>query len=178
MDRRNILQPKVHRGRLTAEGFRFAVVVSRWNDFLTDKLTNGAVDALEGLGAAEDAVEIFKVPGSFELPLASLKAAESGRFDAVIAIGVVIRGETPHFDFVAGEAAKGVANASMKTGVPVAFGVITADTVEQAINRSGVKAGNKGYEAAMSAVEMVNLLREMNAEEVVQGKDKAFQNVV
>lgn len=173
------MQPKVHRGRLNAEGFRFAIVVSRWNDFLTDKLAAGAVDALEGLGAAEDAVEIFKVPGSFELPLAALKAAESGKFDAVIAIGVVIRGETPHFDFVAGEAAKGVANAAMQTGIPVAFGVITADTLDQAINRSGVKAGNKGYEAAMSAVEMVNLLGQINADEAVeQGKSKAFQNVV
>ncbi len=153
-------------------------MASRWNDFLTSKLVEGAVDALEGAGAAEDAVEIFKVPGSFELPLAALKAAESGRFDAVIAIGVVIRGETPHFDFVAGEAASGIARASMQTGVPVLFGVVTADTVEQAMNRSGVKAGNKGYEAAMSAVEIVNLYREMKAEtQAAKGKDKVFPHV-
>lgn len=174
-----ILQPKVHLGRLTAEGFRFAIVASRWNDFLTSKLIEGALDALESLGADENEVEIFKVPGSFELPLTSLKVAQSGKFDAVIAIGVVIRGETPHFDYVAGEAAKGVGQASMQTGVPVLFGVVTANTVEQAINRSGVKAGNKGYEAAMSAIEIVNLYREMNAqEEQVKGKDKVFSHVV
>lgn len=172
------LQPKVHRGRLNAEGFRFAIVASRWNDFLTSKLVDGAVDALESAGAAEDAVEIFMVPGSFELPLAALKAAESGRFDAVIAIGVVIRGETPHFDLVAGEAASGVSRASIKTGVPVLFGVVTTDTVEQAINRSGVKAGNKGYEAAMAAVEVVNLYQEMQAEEAkTKDKDKVFPHV-
>ncbi|MBL8184870.1 MAG: 6,7-dimethyl-8-ribityllumazine synthase, partial [Blastocatellia bacterium] len=146
------MQPKVHRGRLNAEGFRFAIVASRWNDFLTSKLIDGAVDALESHGAAESDVEIFKVPGSFELPLTSLKLAESGRFDAVIAIGVVIRGETPHFEYVAGEAAKGIGQAGMQTGIPVMFGVVTADTLDQAINRSGVKAGNKGYEAAISAV--------------------------
>lgn len=176
--RRINLQPKVHRGRLNAEGFRFAIVASRWNDFLTSKLVDGAVDALESAGAAEDAVEIFMVPGSFELPLAALKAAESGKFDAVIAIGVVIRGETPHFDLVAGVAASGVSGASIKTGIPVLFGVVTTDTVEQAINRSGVKAGNKGYEAAMSAVEVVNLYREMQAEKIqAKGKDKVFPHV-
>jgi 6,7-dimethyl-8-ribityllumazine synthase len=176
--RRINLQPRVHRGRLNAEGFRFAIVASRWNDFLTSKLVDGAVDALESAGSAEDAVEIFMVPGSFELPLAALKAAESGKFDAVIAIGVVIRGETPHFDLVAGEAASGVSRASIETGVPVLFGVVTTDTVEQAINRSGVKAGNKGYEAAMSAVEIVNLYREMQAEKVkTKGKDKVFPHV-
>ena len=173
------MQPKVHRGRLSADGFRFAIVASRWNDFLTDKLVDGAVDALGSLGAREDAIEIFRVPGCFELPLTCLKAAESGKFDAVIAIGVVIRGETPHFDYVAGEAAKGVAQAAMQTGVPVLFGVVTANTLEQAINRSGVKAGNKGYEAAMSAVEIVNLHREIGGEQK-QGisKDKVFPHVV
>jgi 6,7-dimethyl-8-ribityllumazine synthase len=155
------LQPKVHAGRLNAEGFRFAIVVSRWNDFLTSRLIDGAVEALEGLGAAENAVEIFKVPGSFELPLTSLKVAESGKFDAVIALGVVIRGETPHFDYVAGETASGIARASLQTGVPISFGVITANTVEQAMNRAGVKAGNKGYEAALAAVEIVNLHKSM-----------------
>ena len=173
------MQPKVHRGRLNAEGFRFAIVVSRWNDFLTSKLVDGALDALESLGADENAVEIFKVPGSFELPLTSLKVAESGKFDAVIAIGVVIRGETPHFDYVAGEAAKGVGQASMQTGVPVLFGVVTTNTLEQAINRSGVKSGNKGYEAAMSAIEIVNLYREIDGqEEQTKVQDKVFPHVV
>ena len=155
------MKPKVHIGRLNAEGFRFAIVVSRWNDFLTSKLVEGALEALEGLGAAEASVEVFRVPGSFELPLTSLKAAESGKFDAVIALGVVIRGETPHFDYVAGEAASGITKASMDTGIPIAFGVITANTLEQAINRTGVKAGNKGYEAALAAVEVVNLHKTM-----------------
>ncbi|MGI8408856.1 MAG: 6,7-dimethyl-8-ribityllumazine synthase [Pyrinomonadaceae bacterium] len=173
------MQPKVHRGRLNAEGFRFAIVASRWNDFLTSKLIDGAVDALESHGVDEKAVEIFKVPGSFELPLTSLKVAESGEFDAIIAIGVVIRGETPHFDYVAGEAAKGIAQASMQTGVPVLFGVVTANTLEQAINRSGVKAGNKGYEAAISAIEIVNLYRQIGArEEKLKGKEKVFPHVV
>ena len=118
---------------------------------------------VEWASNADDAVEIFKVPGSFELPLTSLKAAESGKFDAVIALGVVIRGETPHFDYVAGEAASGIARASLETRVPISFGVITANTVEQAINRAGAKAGNKGYEAAMAAVEIVNLHKGMEA---------------
>lgn len=173
------MQPKVHRGRLNAEGFRFAIVVSRWNDFLTSKLVDGALGALESLGADENAIEIFKVPGSFELPLTSLKVAESGNFDAVIAIGVVIRGETPHFDYVAGEAAKGIGQASMQTGVPVLFGVVTTNTLEQAINRAGVKSGNKGYEAAMSAIEIVNLYREIDGrEEQTKVQDKVFPHVV
>jgi 6,7-dimethyl-8-ribityllumazine synthase len=173
------LQPKVHQGLLTAQGFRFALVVSRWNDFLTSKLAEGALDALERLGAAEEAVEIFKVPGSFELPLTAHKVAASGRFDAVICLGVVIRGETPHFDYVAGEAAKGVGQAAIQTGVPVLFGVVTTDTLEQAINRAGVKAGNKGFEAAMSAVELVNLYKTMDGGEgASEAKEKVFPHVV
>ena len=172
------LQPKIHRGKVNAEGFRFAIVASRWNDFLTSKLIDGAVDALESAGAAEGDVEIFMVPGAFELPLAALKAAQSGRFDAVIAIGVVVRGETPHFDYVAGEAAKGVSHASLETGVPVMFGVVTTDTVEQAINRSGLKAGNKGFEAAMAAVEVANLYRDIAENEQGKGREKAFPHVV
>ncbi len=176
---RYILQPKVHRGRFTAEGFRFAIVASRWNDFLTSKLVDGAVDALQSLGADEGSIEVFMVPGSFELPLTAMKVAQSGKFDAVIAIGVVIRGETPHFDYVAGEAAKGVGQVGMQTGVPVMFGVVTTNTLEQAINRSGVKAGNKGYEAAMSAVEIVNLYREIGDQnEKLGSKEKAFPHVV
>ena len=163
---------------MNAERFRFAIVASRWNDFLTSKLVEGAVDALESAGASESDVEIFMVPGAFELPLAALKAAQSRRFDAIIAIGVVIRGETPHFDYVAGEAAKGVSRASLETGVPVMFGVVTTDTVEQAMNRSGLKAGNKGYEAAMAAVEVANLYRELAQDEQAKGRDKAFPHVV
>lgn len=173
------MKPKVHRGRLNAEGFRFAIVASRWNDFLTSKLIDGAVEGLESLGASDGEVEVFMVPGSFELPAAAKRVAESGRFDAILALGVVIRGETSHFDYVAGEAAKGVGQVSMQTGVPVMFGVVTANTLEQAINRCGVKAGNKGYEAAMSAVEMVNLYREIGSQGEEQGQDKkAFPHVV
>lgn len=173
------MQPKIHQGILNAQGFRFAIVVSRWNSFLTEKLVEGALDAFERLGADETAVEIFKVPGSFELPLTAQKIAESGNFDAVICIGVVIRGETPHFDYVAGEAAKGTAQASMKTGVPVLFGVVTTDTLEQAINRAGVKAGNKGFEAAMSAVEVVNLYKGMESgEEPSAAKEQVFPHAV
>ena len=150
----------MHQGRLSAGGFRFALVASRWNDFLTARLVEGALDALERLGADEGAVELFKVPGSFEIPLAARKAAATGKFDAVICLGTIIRGKTPHFDYVAGEAAKGVAQAGIETGLPVLFGIVTADTLEQAIDRAGVKAGNKGFEAAMSAVELVNLYKE------------------
>lgn len=158
------MEPVTHQGRLSAGGFRFALVSSRWNDFLTARLVEGALDALERLGADEAAVEHFRVPGSFEIPLAALKAAQSGRFDAVVCLGTVIRGQTPHFEYVAGEVTKGVAHVSLQTGVPVLYGIVTADTLEQAIDRAGVKAGNKGFEAAMSAVEMVNLLKSVNGE--------------
>ncbi len=154
------MQPVTHQGRLNAEGFRFAVVSSRWNDFITGRLVEGALDALERLGAAEASVEHFRVPGSFEIPLLASRVAKSGRFDAVICLGVVIRGQTPHFDLIAAEVTKGVAAAGMESGLPVVFGVVTADNVEQAIDRAGVKAGNKGFEAAMSAVELVNLYKE------------------
>ena len=164
------MQPKIHRGRTNAEGYRFAVAVSRWNDFLTSKLLEGALDALSAHGAADDAVEVIKVPGAFELPLAVMKAAETGRFDAVIALGVVIRGETPHFDYVAGEAAKGIAQAGMKTGAPAIMGVVTTDTLEQAINRCGGKAGNKGYEAAVAAIETADLFRTMSEGEEKDGR--------
>jgi 6,7-dimethyl-8-ribityllumazine synthase len=138
---------------------RFAIVASRWNDLIVSRLVGGAEDALRRLGAPADAVTLARVPGSFEIPLAAKRLAESGRFDAVICVGAVIRGETPHFDYIAAEVTKGIASASMETGVPISYGIITANTVEQAIDRAGVKAGNKGFEAAMSAVEMVNLLR-------------------
>ena len=153
------MEPATHQGRLSAGGFRFALVSSRWNDFLTGRLVEGALDALERLGADAGAVEHFRVPGSFEIPLLALKLAESGRFDAVVCLGTVIRGQTPHFEYVAGEVTKGIAHAALQTGVPVLYGIVTADTLEQAIDRAGVKAGNKGFEAAMSAVEMVNLYK-------------------
>ena len=154
------MEPATHQGRLSAGGFRFALVSSRWNDFLTGRLVEGALDALERLGAEESSVEHFRVPGSFEIPLLAHRLAKSGKFDAVVCLGTVIRGQTPHFEYVAGEVTKGVAQAAMQTGVPVLYGVVTADTVEQAIDRAGVKAGNKGFEAAMAAVELVNLYKE------------------
>jgi 6,7-dimethyl-8-ribityllumazine synthase len=158
------LQPKVHQGRLNAEGFRFAVVASRWNDFLTSRLVEGALDALERLGADEKAVELFRVPGSFEIPLLARKVAASGNWDAVICLGTIIRGQTPHFEYIAGEVTKGIAQAGMETDVPVVYGIVTADTLEQAIDRAGVKAGNKGFEAAMSAVELVNLYKSVTGD--------------
>ncbi len=153
------MQPKIHQGRLNAEGFRFAIVASRWNDFLTSRLVEGALDALERLGADEKSVELFKVPGSFEIPLLARKVAATGKWDAVVCVGTIIRGQTPHFEYIASEVTKGIAQAGMETDVPVVYGIVTADTLEQAIDRAGVKAGNKGFEAAMSAVELVNLYR-------------------
>jgi 6,7-dimethyl-8-ribityllumazine synthase len=153
------LQPITHQGRLNAEGFRFAIVASRWNDFLTARLIEGALDALERLGAKEELVAIYKVPGSFEIPLLTRKLAASGKYDALICLGTIIRGQTPHFEYIANEVTKGIAQAGMETGIPVVFGVVTADTLEQAIDRAGVKAGNKGFEAAMAAVELVNLYK-------------------
>lgn len=162
---------------MSAAGFRFCVVVSRWNDVFTSRLADGAVEALTNAGA--DSIEIFHVPGAFELPVACLRAAQTGDFDAVIALGVVIRGETPHFEYVAGQAAAGILQASIKSGVPVLFGVITADTVEQAKARAGEKGDNKGYEAALSAVEMVNLFRAMDAaKEQGRPDEKVFPHVV
>ena len=161
---------------ISAEDFTFAIIVSRWNDALTSKLQDGAIQALAKAGTPRDSIEIFRVPGAFELPIASMKAAETGIFDAVIALGVVIRGETPHFDYVAGQAAAGIMQASIETGIPVMFGVVTADTAEQAEARCGGSVGNKGYEAAMSAIEMANLAREM--EGLLEGEDKVFPHVV
>jgi 6,7-dimethyl-8-ribityllumazine synthase len=138
---------------------RFAIVVSRFNSFITDRLLGGATDALARHGAADDMVDVVKVPGSWEVPLVAGELARQHRYDAVICLACVIRGETPHFDYVAAEAAKGVAHVSAETGVPVAFGVLTTNTLEQAIDRAGAKSGNKGFDAAMTAVEMANLLR-------------------
>ena len=161
---KKLLQPVIHQGRLNAEGFRFAVVASRWNDFLTSRLIEGALDALERLGADEKSVEVFRVPGSFEIPLLAKRLAASGKWDTIICVGTVIRGETPHFEYIAAEVTKGIAQAGMETNVPVVYGIVTADTLEQAIDRAGVKAGNKGFEAAMSAVELVNLYKAVNSE--------------
>jgi 6,7-dimethyl-8-ribityllumazine synthase len=143
----------------SAYGFRFAIVASRWNDSLVSRLVDGALEALKESSAEDKSIQTYRVPGSFELSLCALKAAESGKFDAVICLGVIIRGETPHFDFVATETARGINEVALKTGVPAMFGVITANTVEQATARAGVKQDNKGYEAAMAAVELVNLYR-------------------
>ncbi len=148
-------------GALKADGLRFAIVASRWNDLIVSRLIGGAQDALIRLGALRDHLTLVRVPGSFEIPLVARRLAASGRFDAIICVGAVIRGETPHFDYLAAEVTKGMASASLETGVPIAYGMITADTVEQAINRAGVKSGNKGFEAAMAAVEMANLLKEL-----------------
>ena len=153
------MQPETHQGILNAKGFRFAIVASRWNDSLVSRLIDGALDALAELSADENAVEVFRVPGSFEIPLCALKAAESGKFDAVICLGVIIRGETPHFDYIATETVRGIGEAALKSGVPLLFGVITADNIDQAIDRAGEKLSNKGFEAARAAVELVNLYR-------------------
>ena len=148
-------------GELQAEGLKFAIIVSRFNEFITGKLLEGAVDALIRHGAAEKNIDIIKVPGSFELPLVAKKAAQKKSYDAVICLGTIIRGATPHFDYVAAEASKGIATASMDTGVPIAFGVLTTDTIEQAIERAGTKSGNKGWDAAMVAIEMAQLLKKL-----------------
>lgn len=148
-------------GNLDAGGMKFAVIVGRFNRFICESLLNGAVDCLQRHGAAPDGIDIFWVPGAFEIPLAAQKAAQSGNYDAVICLGVVIRGATPHFDYVAGIAANGMARVALDTGLPVLFGILTTETIEQAIERAGTKAGNKGWDAALSAIEMVSLLRKM-----------------
>jgi len=150
---------KVWEGQLSAAGLRFVIVVSRFNSFITDRLLAGAMDALTRTGAAADSIEIIKVPGSWEIPLVAGEMARTHRYDAVICLSALIRGDTPHFDYIAAEAAKGIAHASLETGVPVSFGVLTTNTLEQAIDRAGAKGGNKGFDAAMSAIEMANLLR-------------------
>jgi 6,7-dimethyl-8-ribityllumazine synthase len=151
-------------GHLSAKGYRFGLIVGRFNEFISSKLLSGALDALKRHEAQDDHVEIYWVPGAFEVPLVAKKLAASGRFDAVICIGAVIRGGTPHFEYVASEVAKGIAHVSLETQVPVMFGIITSDTLEQAIERAGTKAGNKGWDAALGAIEMVNLLKAISAE--------------
>jgi 6,7-dimethyl-8-ribityllumazine synthase len=156
---------KTLEGKLDATGLKFALVVSRFNSFISERLVEGSMDALRRHGAAEQDIDLIRVPGAFEIPLVAGKAAGSGRYQAVICLGAVIRGATPHFDYVSSEVTKGVASVSLETGVPVSFGVLTTDNIEQAIERAGTKAGNKGFDAAMSAIEMVNLLRVMDSNE-------------
>lgn len=150
---------KVLEGKLTAEGLRVGIVAARFNEFITNKLVSGAIDALTRHGASAENLTMAWVPGAFEIPLVAQKMAGSGKFDAVICLGAVIRGSTPHFDYVSNEVTKGVAHVGLQTGVPTVFGVLTTDTIEQAIERAGTKAGNKGFDAAMTAIEMSNLLK-------------------
>lgn len=157
------MKTELNRDIRSAAGLKFAIVVSRWNERLTSRLAAGAIEALEESGAASEDISTLYVPGAFELPVVCLKSAQSGKFDAIIALGVVIRGDTPHFDYVAGEAARGIMQASLETATPILFGVITADNSEQAEARAGEKTDNKGYEAALSAVEMAHLMREMDS---------------
>lgn len=152
---------KTYEGKLVAKGFRFGVVASRFNELLSSKLLDGALDALKRHDADEKSIDLAWVPGAFELPLAAQRMAATGRYDAVICLGVIIRGSTPHFEYVAAEAAKGIAKVSLDSGVPVAFGVITADSVDQAVERAGTKAGNKGWQAALVGIEMADLMRAM-----------------
>ncbi len=152
---------KVIQGELKAEGLKFAIVVSRFNDFITGKLFDGAVDALVRHGAREEDIDVVRVPGSFEIPLTAKKMASKGSYHAVICLGTVIRGATPHFDYVASEVSKGIASVSLETGVPIAFGVITSDTIEQAVERAGTKSGNKGFDAALTAIEMAQVMKKL-----------------
>lgn len=148
-------------GKLKAGNYKYGIIVGRFNEFIGGKLLDGALDALRRHEAIEDHIEVAWVPGAFEIPLVAQKMAESGRFDAIICLGAVIRGATPHFDYVASEVSKGIAHVAMQNKLPVIFGVLTTENIEQAIERAGTKAGNKGFEAAMSAIEMVNLLSEI-----------------
>ena len=153
---------KIHEGSLSSKGLRFAIVVSRFNDFISDRLLDGAMDTLLRSGASEADIEVVKVPGSFEMPVVAKALAKRGGCDAILCLGCVIRGATPHFDFIAGEAAKGIAKVSLDYDCPIAFGVITAENLEQAIERAGTKSGNKGRDAALTAIEMANLLNALS----------------
>jgi len=153
--------PEIIEGKIMATGMKFGIVASRFNDFICGRLIEGAVDALTRAGANEKDIHIYKVPGAFELPLTAKKLARSGRFDAVICLGAVIRGATPHFEYISAEVSKGIANVSLETEIPIAFGVLTTDTIEQAIERAGTKAGNMGWNAAIGAIEMIDLFRKL-----------------
>ena len=149
----------IFEGKLIAEGLKFGIVVARFNEFITNKLLSGAMDGLKRHGVQEADVDVAWVPGAFEIPLAAKKMAESKKYDAVLCLGAVIRGSTPHFDYVCAEVSKGIAQVGLSSGIPVAFGVLTTETIEQAIERAGTKAGNKGFDAALTAIEMANLLK-------------------
>jgi 6,7-dimethyl-8-ribityllumazine synthase len=150
---------KVIEGILAAKGVKFGIVVSRFNDFINKRLLDGALDALSRHGAEDKNISVVKVPGSFEIPLMAKKLADSGNYDAIICLGAVIRGATPHFEYICAEVTKGIAKVTLDSGIPVSFGILTTDNIEQAIERAGTKSGNKGWDAAMSAIEMVNVLR-------------------
>jgi 6,7-dimethyl-8-ribityllumazine synthase len=153
--------PQFYEGKLDAKGITFGIIVSRFNSFICERLLEGAVDALIRHGGDDKNIHVARVPGAFEIPLAAKKMAESGKYQAIICLGAVIRGSTPHFDYVASEVSKGVASVSLDSGIPIAFGVLTTDTIEQAVERAGTKAGNKGFEAAVTAIETANLLKAM-----------------
>ncbi len=152
---------KTFEGELQAKGLKFAIIVSRFNDFIGSKLLDGALDALTRHGASEQNIDLIKVPGAYEIPLAAKKVASKKKHDAVICLGAIIRGATPHFDYVAAEASKGIAQASLDTGIPIAFGVLTTDTIEQAVERAGTKSGNKGWDCAIVAIEMAQLFKKL-----------------
>jgi len=151
---------KTYQGKLQAKGFKIAIVVSRFNQFISERLLEGALDALNKLGSLENDIAVYKVPGSFEVPGVAKKIAKAGKADGILCLGALIRGDTPHFDFLSAEVTKGLAQVAMEEGVPVAFGILTVDTIEQGIERAGTKAGNKGYDAAFSLVETLNLLKD------------------
>ena len=153
--------PKTVEGKIVAKGMKFGIVASRFNDFICGRLIDGALDALTRAGADEKDISVYKVPGAFELPLVAKKLAKSGHYDAIICLGAIIRGATPHFEYISAEVSKGIAVVGLETEVPVAFGVLTTDTIEQAIERAGTKSGNKGFDAAMSAIEMVDLFKKI-----------------
>jgi len=146
-------------GKLSAEGLKFGIIVGRFNSFITERLLEGAIDCILRHGGSKENIEIVKVPGSFEIPLTAKKLAKSGKYDAVICLGAVIRGSTPHFDYVANEVTKGIAQVSLETEIPISYGILTTDTIEQAVERAGTKMGNKGFDAAMVAIEMANVLK-------------------
>jgi len=152
---------KIIEGELQAKGLKFGIVISRFNEFITSKLLDGAKDALVRHGAKEDDIDVAKVPGSFEIPMIAKKMAAKGVYNSIICLGTVIRGATPHLEYISAEVSKGIASASMETGVPIAFGIITCDTIEQAVERAGTKSGNKGWDAAMTAIEMAQLLKKV-----------------
>lgn len=161
---------KTFEGMLSGQGLKFAIVVARFNELVTERLLEGARDALRRHGVADDAVDVARVPGAFEIPLVAKTLAQKGRYDAVICLGAVIRGATPHFDYVASNVASGIAQAALETKVPILFGVLTTDTIEQAIERAGTKAGNQGFDAAVAAIEMANLMRALGAAEPDTGR--------